>query len=301
MCRALSRRSSWRRTRRSMGWTSWCPMPPVVSDTVTVDYAIDLRLVADVTNASLQEIVALNPSLLRMTTPRDMPFDLHIPVGTSELFASRIKQIPEDKRASWRFHVVRDGRDAGWHRGCVSCSRQRDCRGQRHCCGRRVSMPAMSWSFPSPAPLRAAHPQRYTVRRGDTLITVADRFGVSVEAAAALESSVVERRRAGASAAVSRAGEACAGIRVRAEDRRMRGAASRTVFCVVAHEFEARSTVHSKSKSTFVCQTAAKTSRKQSTLQNEIEKLHDKLPRQKDCLPSLALGCILLLESRARM
>jgi membrane-bound lytic murein transglycosylase D len=25
------------------------------------------------------------------------------------------------------------------------------------------------------------HPQRYTVRRGDTLITVADRFGVSVE------------------------------------------------------------------------------------------------------------------------
>jgi len=27
----------------------------------------------------------------------------------------------------------------------------------------------------------SVHPQRYTVRRGDTLITVADRFGVSVE------------------------------------------------------------------------------------------------------------------------
>ena len=58
------------------------PDAAVVSDTVTVDYSIDLRLVADVTNSSLPEIVALNPSLLRMTTPRDMSFDLHVPVGT---------------------------------------------------------------------------------------------------------------------------------------------------------------------------------------------------------------------------
>ena len=85
------------------------PEAAMVSDTVTVDYAIDLRLVADVTNASVQEIVALNPSLLRMTTPRDMPFDLHVPVGTQAVFESRIKSIPEDKRASWRFHVVREG------------------------------------------------------------------------------------------------------------------------------------------------------------------------------------------------
>jgi len=63
------------------------PEAPVVSDTVTVDYAIDLRLVADVTNSSLPEIVALNPSLLRMTTPHDMPFDLHIPVGAFILCA----------------------------------------------------------------------------------------------------------------------------------------------------------------------------------------------------------------------
>src|ERR1700734_3876756 len=56
------------------------PDSAVLSDLVTVDSAIDLRLVADVTNSSLPEIVALNPSLLRMTTPRDMSFDLHIPV-----------------------------------------------------------------------------------------------------------------------------------------------------------------------------------------------------------------------------
>src|SRR6202035_3613065 len=76
------------------------PEAAVVSDTLTVDYAIDLRLVADVTNSSLAEIVALNPSLLRMTTPRDMSYDLHIPAGTLDLFATRIKDIPEEKRAS---------------------------------------------------------------------------------------------------------------------------------------------------------------------------------------------------------
>src|SRR5260370_31044965 len=85
------------------------PDAAVVSDTVTVDYAIDLRLVADVTNSSLLEIVALNPSLLRMTTPREMSFDLHIPAGMLDVFATRIKDIPEDKRASWRFHLARNG------------------------------------------------------------------------------------------------------------------------------------------------------------------------------------------------
>src|ERR1700722_18510837 len=91
------------------GLENLLPESAVVSDKVTVDYAIDLRLVADVTGASLPEIVALNPSLLRMTTPRDMSFDLHIPVGTSDAFTSRLKDIPEDKRTSWRFHVVRNG------------------------------------------------------------------------------------------------------------------------------------------------------------------------------------------------
>ncbi len=38
------------------------PSPPVIYDTVTTDYAIDLRLVADVTEASVSEIVALNPA-----------------------------------------------------------------------------------------------------------------------------------------------------------------------------------------------------------------------------------------------
>jgi membrane-bound lytic murein transglycosylase D len=156
------------------------PDAAVVSDTVTVDYAIDLRLVADVTNSSLLEIVALNPSLLRMTTPREMSFDLHIPAGMLDVFATRIKDIPEDKRASWRFHVVRngetlDGIAAALHAHTSDIAKSNGLKADDGIdTGDELVIPIAG-------AVASAGPQRYAVRRGDTLITVADRFGVSVE------------------------------------------------------------------------------------------------------------------------
>ena len=163
------------------GLEKMVPDAPVLSDKVTVDYSIDLRLVADVTNATLQEIVALNPSLLRMNTPRDVSFDLHIPVGTHEVFASRVKDIPEDKRSSWRFHVVRggetlDGIALAFHAHAKEIAETNDLpAGEGVDTGDELVIPVAS------AAAAGVHPARYTVRKGDTLVTVADRFSVSVE------------------------------------------------------------------------------------------------------------------------
>jgi membrane-bound lytic murein transglycosylase D len=156
------------------------PDPPVVFDTVTVAYAVDLRLVADITNATVGEIVGLNPSLLRMTTPRDIPFDLHIPVGTSELFASRIKQIPEDKRASWRFHVVHEGETLD---GIASTfhTHASDITEENNLSANDGVDAGDELVIPIATVVATSHPQTYRVRRGDTLVTVADRFGVTVE------------------------------------------------------------------------------------------------------------------------
>jgi membrane-bound lytic murein transglycosylase D len=156
------------------------PDAPVVSDTVTVDYAIDLRLVADMTDSSLLEIVALNPSLLRMTTPRDMSFDLHIPAGARDVFAERIKKIPEDKRASWRFHVVRSGETLDGIATTLHVRANDIAVTNGLTAGDGVDQ-GDELVVPVASAVANAGPQRYGVRRGDTLITVADRFGVSVE------------------------------------------------------------------------------------------------------------------------
>jgi len=156
------------------------PSPAVLYDTVIVNYGIDLRLVAEVTGVTTPEIVALNPSLLRLSTPRDMDFDLHIPVGTNTLFADRLKDIPQDRRNSWRFHIVKPGETleaiaTSLHARITDIAETNGITAQDPMgVGDELVVPVQSVSA-------AARPQRYTTRRGDTLTTIADRFNISVE------------------------------------------------------------------------------------------------------------------------
>ncbi len=158
--------------------TDVVPDAPVISDTVTTDYAIGLQLVADVTGSSVPEIVTLNPALLRMTTPRDIPYDLHLPPGTKQMYQDRVKTIPEESRASWRFHVVKPGETLEEIASAMHT---------------RASEIATVNEVSDASPLKTGDglvipmatagtgQQRYRTRRGDTLVTVADRFGISVE------------------------------------------------------------------------------------------------------------------------
>ncbi len=161
------------------GLNKLVPSPPVIYDTVQTNGAIDIRLVADVTDVSPGEIAALNPSLLRTSTPPDLSFDLHLPPGTKDVFAERIKEIPEDRRMSWRFHVVKSGESL---EGVSSLLHVRASEvaevngmkpGEEVAAGDELVIPVASVLSAS------SRPQRYTVERGDTLVAVADRFNVS--------------------------------------------------------------------------------------------------------------------------
>ena len=156
------------------------PDAAVVSDTVNVAYAIDMRLVADVTNASLPEIVALNPSLLRMSTPGDLSFDLHIPIGTKDVFAERVKSVPEEKRSSWRFHVVRSGETLDMIATSFH-AHANDVIDANELKASDVVEEGDELVVPVTIASAGIRPQKYVVRRGDTLITIADRFNISVE------------------------------------------------------------------------------------------------------------------------
>ena len=82
---------------------------PVPYDTVKINYPIDLRLAAECVDATAEDLLDLNPSLLRLTTPKDHEFDLHMPAGTADKFQTAVASIPADKRVWWRYHKVQGG------------------------------------------------------------------------------------------------------------------------------------------------------------------------------------------------
>jgi membrane-bound lytic murein transglycosylase D len=86
---------------------------PVPYDTVKINYPIDLRLAAECVDATAEDLLDLNPSLLRLTTPKfsdkDGEFDLHLPAGTAAKFQTAVASIPADKRVWWRYHKVQGG------------------------------------------------------------------------------------------------------------------------------------------------------------------------------------------------
>lgn len=151
--------------------------PPVLTDTVTVNYAVDLRLVADVVDAPLDELEALNPSLLRMVTPAEAAFDLHLPAGTALLYQRRIERVPESKRNAWRYHTVRpDDTLASVARTYHVEASELASANQLDASASLEGVEALV--VPAAPPATASRTVMYTARRGDTLVSIADRFGV---------------------------------------------------------------------------------------------------------------------------
>ena len=154
--------------------------PPILTDTVTVNYSVDIRLVSDLVGAPVDELHALNPSLLRSVTPPDTAFDLHLPAGTATLFNDRIAMVPEDKRNSWRFHAVAPDDTL------ASVAREYHIEPTALAAANQLNRDAglagvQALVVPVPLSLTpSSHTRLYTVHRGDTLVTIADRFGVSL-------------------------------------------------------------------------------------------------------------------------
>ena len=154
--------------------------PPVLTDTVTINYPVSLRLVSDIVGVPVDELTALNPSLLRSVTPPDASFDLHLPGGTSTLFAQRITAIPEGKRSAWRYHHVahEDTLASVALKYRVTESALADANHLRVHDGIEGNEALLVPAQPTAEPV--THPRVYTARKGDTLVTISDRFGVSL-------------------------------------------------------------------------------------------------------------------------
>jgi membrane-bound lytic murein transglycosylase D len=156
------------------------PEAPDEPDNVMPGHPIDLRLVAETIDVDLDTLRSLNPQLLRLVTPDDANFVLHLPEGTAERFYAEIAAIPPDKWVSWRNHRVEEDETLS------SVAKQY-----------RVSPAAIAAAngIDADAPLEVgakliipveerAEPAlgrriSYHVRRDDTLASIADEFDVT--------------------------------------------------------------------------------------------------------------------------
>jgi membrane-bound lytic murein transglycosylase D len=155
------------------------------TDTVRVEYALDLRLAAEAIEVPVDVLLAMNPSLLRGVTPRDMAYDLHLPAGTRERFEDAIAAIPVDMRVHWRFHKVAPRETLAaiakrYRTSEKAILEVNNLTSEEIEPDTKLIIPAVS-DRQSLAGGYARQATRYKVRRGDTVLSVADDFGVPAE------------------------------------------------------------------------------------------------------------------------
>jgi peptidoglycan lytic transglycosylase D len=84
--------------------------PELNWDTLTINKATDLQVVADAAGVPLEVVRSLNPELRGLVTPpnRDT-YGLRIPDGTKDDVVAKLETLADDQRVSWTLHEVRPG------------------------------------------------------------------------------------------------------------------------------------------------------------------------------------------------
>jgi membrane-bound lytic murein transglycosylase D len=157
------------------------PDPAMKYDLVKVDYPVDLRLVAECVDVPVEQMIDLNPSLLRRTTPKDQPFELRLPEGTKDKYQAAIATIPVEKRVAWRYYKVQPGDSlAGIARKYrtteKAIAQANNLEGTALAPEARLVIPVNGSANGKIVYSRYA--SHYKTHTGDTVLTVAEDFGV---------------------------------------------------------------------------------------------------------------------------
>lgn len=173
------------------------PDPPLVYETIRVEGAADLRVLAECAGTSLETLRELNPALRRMQTPPDATTDVHVPPGLGETTLARLAEVPANERILFTLHRIRRGDTLGAiarrYGVSVQSIQQANGMGRRTMIreGRTLKVPTSSasssaWAAAAvdSAAIAAGDPVEVRVRRGDTLWGIARRYGTTPAAIA---------------------------------------------------------------------------------------------------------------------
>lgn len=183
------------------GFADIAYLPPIEFDTVKIPSRTDLELVARLTGTTYEAIRELNPALKHWCTPPNYPdYELNLPKGTKTVFESAYAKISENQRFTektvYSRYVAkkRESLTSVAERFGTSPDALAKLNGisrQTRIAGKRLLVPAkQTVNFANEGRTAAKAPKGefakyYTVKKGDTLTELAQRFKVSTKLIAA--------------------------------------------------------------------------------------------------------------------
>ena len=173
------------------GFSDVAYLPAIEFDTVRIPTRTDLELVAKLAGTSYENIRELNPALRHWCTPPNYPdFQLVIPKGTKGRFEAEYAKIPEDRRFTEkvlyaRYHArKKDSLKTVARRYGITVTALADLNGlsrKSRIAGKTLVVPVkqtVDFSHEGRTPGFAKY---YTVKKGDTLASLAKRFSISAK------------------------------------------------------------------------------------------------------------------------
>ncbi len=184
------------------GFTNIEYQEPLRYDKVMVPPALDLRLIAKASEITLEELKELNPELRRWCTPPDVPeYEIKIPFGKLELFQKNFESLRPGGLTSFKTHIVKKGETlqqiARIYRVELEpiLELNRLEKRSRLSAGMNLLIPLPKENPPKPAVSLSASTSdgkkrgeaelqeiTYTIKKGDTLWSIANEMGVNIGA-----------------------------------------------------------------------------------------------------------------------
>ena len=170
-------------------------------DSVLVTDCIDLELAAKMVESDFKTIKKLNPAIVRWCTPPTIDSVwLYLPQGTADKFTLELAKVPTDQKRSWVRHKVRPGealssiarRYGTTVRAIMDVRENRIWNKHRIKAGKHLLIPVPPHRYKPTRADYAYEPEFtppanrdkviYTVRRGDNLSLIAQRYSTSARA-----------------------------------------------------------------------------------------------------------------------
>ena len=159
------------------------PNQPVLAVVETNGSQIDLSKAAEIAGTDTETLRTLNPGLNHAVTDPGGPHQIAVPAESADTFVAQLAQLPPDERIAYQQYEVRSGDSLGAianrHGTSVAAIRQANSlNGDIIRPGERLLIPAGAGRQPI---AQAQGAEQYTVRSGDSLSMIAQRFGVSMD------------------------------------------------------------------------------------------------------------------------